>query len=62
MERLKVLGTWVILVIAFYLFSNGLIYIALHNGSVKSNNTVNNTQTITQKNNLYLHKAIEKNI
>lgn len=51
MDRLKELGTWIILVIAFYLFSNGLIYIALHNGSVKqnNNNNLNNTQVVTQK-------------
>lgn len=50
MERLKELGTWVILVIAFYLFSNGLIYIALHNGSVTNNVSTNNTQIVNQKN------------
>lgn len=49
MDRLKELGTWVILVIAFYLFSNGLIYIALHNGSVKPINEANNAQITTQK-------------
>lgn len=30
MDRLKVLGTWVILVLAFLIFSNGLIYLVLH--------------------------------
>jgi len=50
MERLKELGVWVVLVIAFYLFSNGLIYIALHNGSVKNNTNINNAQIVNQKN------------
>ncbi len=30
MDRLKQLGTWVILIIAFILFSNGIIYLMLH--------------------------------
>ena len=47
MERLKELGTWMLIVIAFYLFSNGLIYICLHNGSI-TNNNMNNSQTVNQ--------------
>jgi len=42
MERLKVLGTWVLLVIAFYLFSHGLIYVCLQSSAFKGN-TTNNT-------------------
>lgn len=44
MDRLKVLGTWLILVIAFYLFSNGIIYLIIHGGSLKNNkeNIANN--------------------
>lgn len=44
MDRLKVLGTWIVLVIAFYLFSNGIIYLVTHNGNLKNNkeNIVNN--------------------
>ena len=30
MDRLKELGTWVILVIAFFIFSNFLIYLIFH--------------------------------
>ena len=30
MDRLKELGTWIILVLAFFIFSNGLIYLVLH--------------------------------
>ncbi len=38
MERLKELGTWIILVIAFYLFSNGIIYICLQQSGVSKTN------------------------
>lgn len=47
MDRLKELGTWIILVIAFYIFANGLIYICLNNGSMPNNNT-NNNQIINE--------------
>lgn len=30
MSRLKKLGTWIILVLAFIIFSNGLIYLMIH--------------------------------
>lgn len=30
MDRLKVLGTWVVLVLAFAIFSNGIIYLCLN--------------------------------
>ena len=51
MDRLKVLGTWIILVIAFYLFSNGIIYLVIHNGSLKNNNeNIANNMTITENN------------
>lgn len=41
MKRLKELGTWVILVIAFYIFSNGLIYVCLQSDVFKNNNNSN---------------------
>lgn len=47
MDRLKELGTWVILVIAFWLFSNGMIYLYLHsmgNDNKTTNNVINTTQ------------------
>lgn len=47
MSRLKELGTWVILIIAFYLFSNGLIYVCLQSSAFKGNNA-NNTQVINE--------------
>ena len=46
MDRLKTLGTWVILVIAFWLFSNGIIYICLHRSNDNVNNNANNTQVV----------------
>ena len=30
MDRLKALGLWAVLVLAFFIFSNGLIYLFLH--------------------------------
>lgn len=43
MERLKELGTWVILVIAFWLFSNGMIYLYLNGiGNKEVKNTSQN--------------------
>ncbi len=30
MDRLKQLGLWIVLVLAFIVFSNGLIYLMLH--------------------------------
>lgn len=47
MERLKVLGTWILLVIAFYLFSNWLIYLCLNGGENAKTNT-NNIQTVNE--------------
>ena len=47
MDRLKRLGTWVLLVIAFYLFSNGLIYVCTYNGGLKDTNS-NNNQVINK--------------
>ena len=43
MERLKVLGTWVLLVILFYLFSNGMIYLFLHKGEKTNPPRTNNS-------------------
>ncbi len=34
MDRLKELGTWVILIIVFLIFSNGLIYLVLNGEEV----------------------------
>lgn len=45
MDRLKELGTWVVLVIAFYLFTNGIIHIFLNQAPFKDNET-NNTQVV----------------
>lgn len=46
MDRLKELGTWVILVIAFWLFSNGMIYLYLHSIDMENNNeTITNNVT-----------------
>ncbi|MCI8620718.1 MAG: hypothetical protein HFJ50_02645 [Clostridia bacterium] len=47
MKRLKELGTWVILVIAFYLFSNGIIHIILQSGAFQGHNT-NKMQVVNQ--------------
>lgn len=35
MDRLKRLGTWVLLVILFFIFSNIIIHIVIKNGSLK---------------------------
>ncbi len=43
MERLKELGTWVVLVIAFWLFSNGIIYLCLN--KIGNNELKNESQT-----------------
>ena len=48
MDRLKRLGTWIILVIAFYLFSNGIIYLFLYNGNMSNNKKINETQIVNQ--------------
>lgn len=45
MDRLKELGTWVVLVIAFWLFSNGMIYLYLNGMGNKE--VKNTTQTTT---------------
>jgi len=50
MDRLKTLGTWVLLVIAFFIFTNVIIQICIHNGSLKNVNTTN-TNTINQMQN-----------
>lgn len=47
MERLKVLGTWVLLVILFYLFSNGMIYLFLHKGE-NAKTPKNNIQVVNE--------------
>lgn len=49
MDRLKELGTWVVLVIAFWLFSNGMIYLFLSAPENTQNNIVNNNSQIVQK-------------
>ena len=49
MERLKELGTWVILVIAFYLFSNGMIYLCLH-GQEIAQNRINDKEIVNEVN------------
>ena len=46
MDRLKALGKWVVLVIAFYIFSNILIKINLNN--MKAENRYKNQTQITQ--------------
>lgn len=43
MDRLKELGTWVILVIAFWLFSNGMIYLFMNSVENTQNKVDNNT-------------------
>lgn len=48
MDRLKTLGGWVIIVIAFWLFSNGITYIILHGINFNNNNTVNNTEIVSK--------------
>ena len=45
MDRLKELGTWIILAIAFYLFTNGIIYIFLNQTPFKDNGA-NNTSVV----------------
>ena len=52
MQRLKVLGTWIVLVIAFYLFSN--IMIKLYLNKIKASEVNNNKTQIVQeeKNNI----------
>ncbi len=47
MDRLKELGTWVVLVIAFWLFSNGMIYLYLHSINSENSNTnvINNVNS-----------------
>lgn len=45
MERLKELGTWVVLVIAFWLFSNGMIYLYLN--GIGDSKVKNSSQNIT---------------
>jgi len=45
MDRLKELGTWVVLVIAFYLFTNGIIYVCLNRAPFKDNGA-NNIQAV----------------
>lgn len=47
MDRLKRLGTWVLLVLAFFIFTDIIIYICIHNGSLKSSNT-QNIQTVNE--------------
>ncbi len=54
MDRLKTLGGWVIIVIAFYLFSNGLIYLCLNgmnNDRIKNEikNEMSNNQVINNE-------------
>ncbi|MDE5830295.1 MAG: hypothetical protein K2H53_00960 [Clostridia bacterium] len=45
MNRLKELGTWVVLVIAFWLFSNGMIYLYLN--GIGNKEVKNEAQNIT---------------
>ena len=43
MDRLKTLGTWILLVILFFIFTNIIIHIVVDSGSLrKSENTENN--------------------
>ena len=58
MDRLKTLGTWVLLVIAFYIFSQIMTYLFLYDGEDEKNNTENtqitseNVQTDESTNNV----------
>lgn len=49
MDRLKTLGTWVLLVILFFIFTNIIIHIITSNGSLKKqeNNTAYQTENET---------------
>lgn len=49
MDRLKELGTWVVLVIAFWLFSNGMIYLYLNS---MENSNINDATTNTNNTNI----------
>lgn len=49
MERLKVLGTWIILVIAFFIFSSVIIKINL-NQMKNSNTNTNKHQVVNESN------------
>lgn len=49
MDRLKELGTWVLLVIALWIFSNGIIYVVLNGMNTnQNNNTEANIETVNE--------------
>lgn len=50
MERLKTLGTWVLIIIAFFIFSNIMIKRYLKNIRASENN-VNSVQTVQAQEN-----------
>lgn len=60
MDRLKTLGTWVLLVIAFYIFSQIMIYLFLSKGSNEASNVpyneVTNSATNETVNNASLNR------
>ena len=51
MDRLKYFGIWVLIVIAFFLFSNGIIYINMHADEIRGNiyNLIHHEQIINDK-------------
>ncbi len=60
MDRLKTLGTWVLLVIAFYIFSQVMIYLFLSKGNDEASNVpyneVSNSTTDESVNNAPLNR------
>lgn len=51
MSRLKYFGMWILIVIAFFLFSNGIIYINMHADEIRGGiyNLTHHEQVVNEK-------------
>ena len=51
MDRLKYFGMWLLIVIAFFFFANGLIYINMHSDEIRGTvyNLVHQEQVVDKK-------------
>ena len=60
MDRLKTLGTWILLVIAFYIFSQVMTYLFLHKAEPVEDNVV--TNNVTNEANEHINNVPENRI
>ncbi len=53
MDRLKYFGMWILIIIAFYFFTNGIIYVNMHADEIRGNiyNLTHHEQVVNNNDN-----------